>query len=64
MDFNRLGIAFICDNVLKDTAGLVEEKMQEIIDRHKVLGQEELDQFLSELGLESAMGVIINKGGI
>lgn len=64
MDFNGLGIAFICDNVLKDTAGLVEEKMQEIIDRHKVLGQEELDQFLNEPGLESAMGVIINKGGI
>jgi hypothetical protein len=64
MDFNRLGIAFICDDVLKDTAGLVEEKMQEIIARHKVLGQEELDQFLSELGLESAMGVIINKEGI
>jgi hypothetical protein len=61
MDFNALGIAFVSDDISKKKAEKVYKKMDEIIEKYKSLGQEELDNFLEKQGLESAMGVVIKK---
>ncbi|TVX86050.1 hypothetical protein [Paenibacillus agilis] len=58
-NFNFLGIAFIGEEVPKKKAEQVENKMQEIIERHKELAQAEFDEYLASKGLESAMGVVI-----
>ncbi|GFZ30077.1 hypothetical protein CSC2_06030 [Clostridium zeae] len=62
MDFNELGIAFVSDDVPKKKAKKVEEEMNEIIEKYKLLAQNEFDKFLAKLGLESVMGVVIKKG--
>lgn len=61
MDFNELGIAFVSEDVPKKKTVLVENKMREIIEKYRELAQNELDEFLESLGLESAMGVVIKK---
>jgi glutamate dehydrogenase/leucine dehydrogenase len=55
--YNALGVAFIADDVSKNTADKVNEKMEEIMDK----ALEEFEKFLESQGLEFAMGVVIPK---
>lgn len=59
LEFNFLGIAFIADDIPKRKAAKVSQKMDEIIEKHKAMAQEEFDKFLESQDLESAMGVVI-----
>lgn len=61
MHFNFLGISFVADDIPKKKVAMVERKMEEIIEKHKHAAQEELDVYLEQHALESAMGVIIPK---
>ena len=61
MDFNELGIAFICPEISKEIADKVSDKMYEISTHFKNLAQKELDAYLDTLNLESIMGVIVEK---
>ena len=58
MDFNFLGIAFVSDEIPKKKAEKIYEFMNNLIEKLKEQGQEELDQYLDKLGFESVMGVI------